>query len=105
MPTVMVPTKGDLEKWKNIVQTLGTMAGLAETEHRAMQNFFDGRLESAEFWKKYAFERTSDAPLRQIAQNDLDIVRHSDDIAESIVPGFIKQLADFLSQFEFESKE
>jgi hypothetical protein len=100
MTIMKVNSPEDLEKWKKAIAFLESLIPFVEQDEKFVRNFYSMELESAKFWKRYAFERTNDIKLREIATNDLQLVLNYETQLDSLLPVSLRGVID-LFQKEF----
>ncbi|MEX1140287.1 MAG: hypothetical protein WEF53_13155 [Bacteroidota bacterium] len=82
-----------------MIQTIEVLVQTAESDAKFAKDHYTRSVEIAQFWRRYAFEKTSDKPLRQIAENDLKNLQDIDVLFDSIVPKSLRDFADSLKDF------
>ena len=102
MPVIKFRNNEELQEWKNAIESLQSIISLADQDAKLAKQFFNARLQTAQFWKRYTVERTSDNKLRQIASNDLNQLDTDSILLESVVPDSLKKMLAFLKQYELE---
>ena len=103
MAIIRFRNKEDLEEWKRVVANFESMVALANQESEILKKFCESQLQSAQFWKRYAFERTNDAKLREIAVNGLKQVEIDTVLVDSAVPTFLEKLSKYLKECQLEN--
>jgi hypothetical protein len=86
----------DLEKWKKAIEALEIIIPIAEQDANYYKKFYSNELEVAQFWKRYASERTKDAQLRKIAESNLQVVLMFETQLDSLVPTMFQDAVNFL---------
>ena len=74
MTIMKVSNPEDLEKWKRAIETLEITVRVAEQETVSLNQFYSNEFEVAQFWKRYALEKTNDTQLRKIAESNMKVV-------------------------------
>lgn len=100
MPIMRFHNREEAQEWNNIIEHFESIMSLAAQEDKRLKEFCDAQLQTAQFWKRYAFERTNDAKLREIASSSLEQVEANITVAESAVPDFLQKMLRFLKQFQ-----
>ena len=86
----------DLEKWKNAIETLESIIPMAEQDAKFFKTFYSNQLEVAQSWKRYTFERTNDSKLREIAENNLQVVLNYETQLDSLLPFVLRDVIKLL---------
>ena len=100
MPVIRFRSKQEYQEWKNVIEHFESIVSLANQENKQLRQFCATQLQTAQFWKRYAAERTNDMKLRDIAQNSLQQVEAEIKLAETAVPHFLAKMLTFLKQFQ-----
>jgi hypothetical protein len=74
MSSIRFESNDDIAKWKKAIENMGRILETAKSERRIVKKFCDSEIETAQFWARYARERTNDLKLRDIAAHDLNRV-------------------------------
>ena len=100
MPAIRFRNKQEYHKWQNVIEHFESVASLATQENKHLKDSCRTQLQTAQFWKRYAMERTNDSKLRDIAQNSLKQVESEIKTADTAVPPFLSKMFMFLKQFQ-----
>jgi len=96
MTIMRVSNPEDLEKWKNAIETLESIIPIADQDAKSFKTFYSNELEVAQFWKRYTLERTDDLKLREIAENNLQIVLNYETQLDSLLPFVLRDVIKLL---------
>ncbi len=100
MPIIRFHNREEAQEWNNIIEHFESIMSLAIQENTKLKEFCDAQLQTAQFWKRYAFERTSDTKLREIESSRLKQVETDVTLVESVVPDFLTKMLMLLKQFQ-----
>jgi flagellar motility protein MotE (MotC chaperone) len=100
MPVIRFRSKQEFQEWKNVIEHFESIVIMANQENKQLRQFCETQLKTAQFWNRYAMERTNDTKLRDIAQNSLKQVETEVRVAETTVPTFLAKMLTFLKQFQ-----
>jgi len=100
MPVIRFRNKQEYQQWKTVIEHFESMVSMADQENKQLKKFCETQLQTAQFWKRYATERTNDMKLRDIAQNSLKQVESEIKTADTAVPPFLSKMFMFLKQFQ-----
>lgn len=100
MPVIKFRNKEEAQEWKNVIKHFESIVELANEQSRLLKQSYDGQLQTAQFWKRYALERTSDSKLQAIALDSLKQIEIDAHLADSDIPHFLTRMSTFLKQFQ-----
>jgi hypothetical protein len=100
MAVIRFRNKEEAIEWKNVIEHFESIVALAIEQSEQLKRSYDAQLQTAQFWKRYALERTNDAKLREIAMNSLKQVELDVRLADSAVPDFLTKMFTLLKQFQ-----
>jgi len=100
MPVIRFSSKQEYQRWKTVIGHFESMVSLADRDNEQFKQFCTTQLQTAQFWNRYAMERTNDMKLRDIAQNSLKQVETEIKLTETAVPGFLSKMLSFLRKFQ-----
>jgi len=96
MPIMKVSNPADADKWKKAIESLELILPIAEQEAASAKQFYSFGLETAQFWRRYSFEKTNDDKLRQIAEKDLQVAQNFEGQIDSVVPTALRNAIEYL---------
>ena len=103
MPTIKLGSSDEVQKWGNILHTCELLLTILNEEKETLETFCESRLQTAQFWKRYAYDRTADAKLREITSQDLAQVQLDIELLDSVVPTKLGEIVTLLKQYKPES--
>ena len=100
MPVIRFHDQEEAREWKNIIEHFESIISTADDENKRLKEFCAAQVQTSQFWKRYAFERTRDTKLQEIALSSLQQVEREVARVNSVVPEFLKKMLNFLKQFQ-----
>lgn len=102
MPVMKLSNQEEVQKWYDVIQNFEAMLTILNEDSQTLKKFCKSRLETAQFWKRYASERTSDTKLKEIASRDLEVVEIDIEFLDSVVPSKLEEILAFLKAYQWE---
>jgi hypothetical protein len=105
MSSIRFETNADIAKWKKALGSMKNIVDLAKSEKRQFKQFCDREIETAQFWDRYARERTTDLKLREIASSELNRVITDVEMMNNEVIDLYEKVFNYLKNIKIKEEK